>query len=1354
MLLGYAGYRVFEATDGAEALDVARREQLALIISDILMPVMDGIEFANRLHAEPAIAHIPIIFYTATYRASEARMLAQTCGVAAVLGKPAEPQTILDAVSAALGSDSVTKKYSADDGYRPPHFPELAELQHRLQAAVFAPAAPIEPDATAGAMTPLQRSYIYAPGNLQTLSLRTAALLELSMTLSLEREPQQLLELFCRAAQDIMNARYAAVGMRENGQPRRSAQCGMNNKEVEAIFDVLNSDTGTFHKLLFDGKLLRTQSIDSQRIISELPSSHPLRKSALLVPIIFGSHPYGWLYIADKLGASVFNEEDEEFAATLVVQLAPAYENLLLYDEVQQRAGELELEIIERQSVADALQQSETRFRQLAENIHEVFFLVDLQNRQILYVSPAYEEIWGHSCESLYAAPRSWADSIHPDDKEQALRDYASRDAMGRFDFRYRIVRPDGTIRSIRTRGFPIRNAAGEVYRFAGISADITESTQLQAALSEREAGLRRAQSITKLAHVIAGPAGEFESWSETLPQLLGLNDATMPPDTRAWLDIVHPADRAKFRDCCIEAGKTGKRMGVEYRLQRADGAWIQLQQVLEPLEGKTNLGSKMRWFNTIQDITEQTMQARRIARLSRLYAVLSGINSAIARIHDRNELFQEICQVAVNQGAFNMAWIGVIDPDTLDGEIVAWFGGEAGYVEAIRFTACTGTSYSERPACVAVREMRPVIYNNAQTDPALAPLRTILLERGCHSVAVWPIVIDNRPVAVITLFASELDFFDEEEIKLLDELAGDLSFGLKFIDKEEKLSYLAYYDVLTGLANSTLFHDRLAQFLYGAKRDDTIAAVILIDLQHFAHLNNTMGRHAGDAVLKEVAKRLKAALQEPFILARISSDTFAIAVTGLHHGTDLVAILEQQIFEPINQPFSVDRQAIRIAAKAGLALYPDDGTDAETLFRHAEVALKKTKSSNERYLYYASQMNVVIAARLALENGLRIALEMQQFVMYYQPRVDLQSGRIVSAEALIRWQHPQRGLVSPVEFIPLAEETGLIVPIGAWVVDAVCAQQAAWRSQNVAIVPVAVNLSALQFKNGEVLKTIRDAIEIHGLEKQCIEFELTESVVMNDPEEAARNLRILKTLGGKLSLDDFGTGYSSLAYLKRFPFDFVKIDRAFITDITRSPEDAAIAIAVIGMAHNLNLRVVAEGVETEGQLHYLRKHGCDEIQGFYFSHPVAATAFKTMLQEGKQLTLQCESTERANTLLIVDSEPNNLLALMHLMQRDGYNLLTASSGAEALELLAINAVQVIVSDQYMPGMSGTEFLGTVKNLYPDTIRIILSKCADLNVILDNVNRGVVFKFLSRPWEDDLLREHIRDAFHRYRPAQ
>jgi diguanylate cyclase (GGDEF)-like protein len=532
------------------------------------------------------------------------------------------------------------------------------------------------------------------------------------------------------------------------------------------------------------------------------------------------------------------------------------------------------------------------------------------------------------------------------------------------------------------------------------------------------------------------------------------------------------------------------------------------------------------------------------------------------------------------------------------------------------------------------------------------------------------------------------------------------------------------------------------------------VVAAVLIDLDRFGQLNDVLGRHAGDTALRLVAERLRASLHEPHTLARVGGDVFAIAFSGLARGVDVAELLEHQVLAPFEAQFTVGDKNVRIALRAGVALYPADGRDAETLFKHAEVALKKAKSSGERYLYYEPQMNVAAAGRMALEYAMRNALAAGEFIVHYQPRVELLGGRIVSAEALVRWQHPQRGLVPPCEFIPLAEETGLIVPIGAWVIDAVCRQQAEWKAQAREVVPVAVNLSAVQLEKGDLHQLIAEAIARHGLTPHDIEFELTESAVMSDPERATQYLHELKRLGVKLSLDDFGTGYSSLAYLKRFPFDFVKIDRVFITDVTTNPDDAAIASAIIAMAHSLGLRVVAEGAESEGQLQFLRRHHCDELQGYYFSRPVPGADFAAMLAEGKRLAPASDADEAEGTLLVVDNEPHHMAALGRLLRREGYRVLTARTGEEGLKLLALNPVQVILSDQRMPGMAGSVFLGLVKELYPDTIRIILSGDTDLAAVIESVNRGAVFKFLTKPWDDDLLREHIRDAFRRYRPRR
>jgi diguanylate cyclase (GGDEF)-like protein len=670
-----------------------------------------------------------------------------------------------------------------------------------------------------------------------------------------------------------------------------------------------------------------------------------------------------------------------------------------------------------------------------------------------------------------------------------------------------------------------------------------------------------------------------------------------------------------------------------------------------------------------------------------------------------------------------------------------------------VRLTLRTDNVDCARPASVAAREGRVVVSNDVATDPSLAPIARDLIEEGHRAIAALPLSSGGRVDAVMVFVADTVGFFDAEELKLLDDLVGDLNFALQFIDNKERLSYLAYYDVLTGLANARLFEDRLAQFVHAAQPGHGIGTIV-VNIDRFTQLNDALGRHTGDALLKQVARRLDETLPGGASLARIGGATFAIAIAELAHDADLEHIVEQAILATINQHFKLGPHEARIQARAGLALYPRDGADAETLLKHAEAALQSAKRLGKPYLYYSPAMNAAHASRLVLESELQRALDGQEFVVYYQPRVDLVSGRIVSAEALIRWQHPQRGLVFPGTFIPLAEEVGLIEPIGDWVLDTVCAQQASWLQRQLAVVPIAVNLSAAQLKNGKIVQNITDALARHQLPARHVELELTESMVVNDLETAASHLVALKALGIQLSLDDFGTGHSSLAHLQRFPFDVVKIDRAFIRDVNSNTGNAAIATAIIAMAHSLHLRVVAEGIETEGQLQFLRRRRCDEIQGFYITEAVPAAQFEIMLIHKMQLTLGHQVD--GDTLLVVDDEPGNLATLRRLLQREGYRVLTASSGQEALDLLALSKVRVIVADQGLPGMSGTQFMSIVRELYPDTIRIILSGITDLAAVTESVNQGELFKFMTKPWDDGELIRNIRDAFrlHRQRNGQ
>jgi EAL domain-containing protein (putative c-di-GMP-specific phosphodiesterase class I)/CheY-like chemotaxis protein len=391
--------------------------------------------------------------------------------------------------------------------------------------------------------------------------------------------------------------------------------------------------------------------------------------------------------------------------------------------------------------------------------------------------------------------------------------------------------------------------------------------------------------------------------------------------------------------------------------------------------------------------------------------------------------------------------------------------------------------------------------------------------------------------------------------------------------------------------------------------------------------------------------------------------------------------------------------------------------------------------------------MNSRSLDRLELENGLRRALDQGELVIYYQPQLSLRTGEIIGAEALVRWQHPTQGLVMPAAFIPLAEESGLIIPLGEWVLRTACEQNKAWQASGLPPVTVAVNMSARQFAAQNVVKLAADILKSSGLAANFLELELTESLVMADAEAFIKATQDLKGLSITLSIDDFGTGFSSLSYLKRFAIDRLKIDQSFVRDITHDVNSAAIALAIISLAHNLKFAVIAEGVETEAQLNFLRRRDCDEMQGYFFSEPVPAKAFEQMLREQRKLSFATGAELPARTLLLVDDEPNVLSSLKRLLHREGYRILTAEHGREALELLASNDIGVVISDARMPGMDGGELLGKVRELYPQVVRMMLSGYTDLKAVTTAVNRGELFCFLTKPWEAAELVSTVRDAF-------
>ena len=559
--------------------------------------------------------------------------------------------------------------------------------------------------------------------------------------------------------------------------------------------------------------------------------------------------------------------------------------------------------------------------------------------------------------------------------------------------------------------------------------------------------------------------------------------------------------------------------------------------------------------------------------------------------------------------------------------------------------------------------------------------------------------------------------------------------------------------DELTHLPAQSLLYDRLGHAISNANRTKRLISVLYIDLNDFNKVNDAFGSENGDSVLKEIAHRLTLRGRTGDTIARVGEDEFAVVLENLED-TDPVASVATALLDAIKEPFKLDDHEVRIDASIGISIYPKDGMDPATLKNNAYTAMKRAKKSRRhdipRFRFYSQKMNKSALDHLLSEKDLRNALNEKNFELYYQPRVNFNTGQIVAVEALIRWHHPGKGLVMPTSFIPLAERSGLITDIGAWVLQTACDQAKAWETANLMQPRMAINLSPRQFMQHDLLDTITRVLDAAELEPRFLELEITENTLVRDADRCIEILKEFREVGGMVSIDDFGTGYSSLSYLKNFPVDILKIDKVFTKDITTESDHAAITLAVISMAHSLNLEVVAEGVENEAQFNFLRARGCDELQGYFFSKPVPADEMTSMLHQKRRLETDDVLDNAATTLLLVDDDYDMLTSMGVMLRNEGYRILMAGNGTEALDLIARHPVGVVVCDEVMPGMRGSEFLGKIKNLYPKTIRILLSATADREAIITAINSGAIFKYLSKPIIEQKFKNSLKEGFRLY----
>jgi len=703
---------------------------------------------------------------------------------------------------------------------------------------------------------------------------------------------------------------------------------------------------------------------------------------------------------------------------------------------------------------------------------------------------------------------------------------------------------------------------------------------------------------------------GRFVFSSDSVQSALGIEPAQMLGTH--FSEWVYEEDRDLVVEAMRSLGK-GKRTlsSMTVRWQHANGTPRWLERHALALIDSRGLVTGFRGAD--RDVTEREEQQVRIRRLTRILETLSGVNTAVVRIRDRMELLREACRISVRTGHYVTAVVSILDPGTRTARPVAWAGSVPEKIESFVFPVANSESEDSSVTGRVVRSGQMFLCNDVnQLDAALRAWPT-LRNIKARSIAALPLTVDGTTVGALSLTARDSDAVSEEEARLLGEVAANLSFALQYFEKESAVQFLSYFDPLTGLAKRVLFCDRLAARVSAHRPEEPQLAVAVLDIQHLSIINDSYGRYAGDHLLQKIADRMKSVFYDTERLAYLGAGCFAVMLDRAGTQENALRELQQHTLALFGEPFRIEGHEIPVTIKSGLAC-GGGGSAAEALVQNAEAALRQAKTFGEQYQPHRLDLSSKLTARLALEYRLRGALEHRQYRLYYQPKIHIATGRVEGVEALLRWDDPERGIVSPAEFLPILESTGMIVAVGEWALMQAAADGRRWKAAGLRPVHIAVNCSPLQLRRRGFAEQVLDALDGWAAEGWGLDLEITESLLIDPDASEVHKLRMLRSAGVRVAIDDFGTGYSSFSRLSDLPVDTLKIDRSFIMGLPDDRAAGRLVPSIVGLARAFDLVTVAEGVETREQLAFLAKAGCDQSQGYLHARPMPASDLEALL--------------------------------------------------------------------------------------------------------------------------------------------